>query len=88
MQLNPMDYNNTTEKVKVIECKRTHQQNNNYKEGTERNSPGTILLPETSKNRDSYNKQVVGRVMAKALISYLPEDGDPKQVKLSQDRNY
>ena len=32
-----------------------------------------------------YNKDVVDRVMAKALINYLPDDGEPEQVKLFQD---
>ena len=31
------------------------------------------------------HKEVVGCLMAKALINYLPEDGDP-EVELSQDR--
>ena len=31
------------------------------------------------------HQEVVGCLMAKALINYLPEDGDPK-VELSQDR--
>ena len=35
-----------------------------------------------SKNRDTHNKKVVDRVMAKALIIYIPEDGDP-EVELS-----
>ena len=35
-----------------------------------------------SKNRDTYNKKVADRVMAKALIIYIPEDGDP-EVELS-----
>ena len=35
-----------------------------------------------SKNRDTYNKKVMDRVMAKALIKYVPEDGDP-EVELS-----
>ena len=35
-----------------------------------------------SKNRETYNKKVVDRVMAKALIIYIPEDGD-LEVELS-----
>ena len=35
-----------------------------------------------SKNRDTYNKKVVDRVVAKALIIYIPEVGDP-EVELS-----
>ena len=31
------------------------------------------------------HKEVVGCLMAKALINYLPEDGDP-DMELSQDR--
>ena len=30
---------------------------------------------------------VVDRVMAKAVDNYLPEEGDPEQVELSQDRD-
>ena len=37
-----------------------------------------------SKNRDTYNKKVVDRVVAKALIIYIPEDGDP-ELELSLD---
>ena len=40
-----------------------------------------------SKDRDLYNEMVVDRVMAKAVDNYLPEDGDPEQVELSQDRD-
>ena len=39
-----------------------------------------------SKNRDLYNKDEVDHLMAKALINYLREDGEPKQVELSQYR--
>ena len=40
-----------------------------------------------SKDRDLYNEMVVDRVMAKAVDNFLPEDGDPEQVELSQDRD-
>ena len=29
---------------------------------------------------------VLDRVMAKAVVNYLPMDGDPEQTELSQDR--
>ena len=32
-----------------------------------------------SKDRDLYNEMVMGRVMAKAVDNFLPEDGDPEQ---------
>ena len=32
-----------------------------------------------------YNQEVVDRIMDKAVNNYLPEDGDPEQVELSQD---
>ena len=40
-----------------------------------------------SKDRDLYNEMVVDRVMAKAVNNFFPEDGDPEQVELSQDRD-
>ena len=39
-----------------------------------------------SKDSDLYNETVVDRVMAKAVDNYFPEDGDPEQLELSQDR--
>ena len=37
--------------------------------------------------RIRYNEMEVGRVIAKVVNNYLPEDGDPEQVELSQDRD-
>ena len=40
-----------------------------------------------SKDTDLYNQMLVDRSMAKAVDNYLPEEGDPLQVELTQDRD-
>ena len=40
-----------------------------------------------SKDREWSNEMLVGRVIAKAVENYLPEDVDPEQAELSQERD-
>ena len=42
---------------------------------------------KVSKDRDLYNEMVVERVMSKAVVNYLPVDGDHERAELSKDRN-
>ena len=35
--------------------------------------------------RDTHNTEVVDRVMAKALINYFPEDGEPEKALSNHD---